>query len=260
MKTEIISITPSVAAILLEGNTYNRPLNSRTVQAYSETMRRGAWKLNGEAIKVASDGTLIDGQHRLSAIIKAGVNVDCLLITNLDANVFDTLDIGKRRGMSDVLSISGEQNATVLSGILRLLCLHQQSPTGFPMANAVPIDIQEKYLRENPDVRIYATKCGRVRHVCDGSIIGAFWYLFSQKSGEDAEDFFSRLIDGVNLSADSPIKLLRDRLLMNRAAKVSKLQRKTVAALIIKAWNSYRLGKPMKQLKWSDEESFPEII
>ncbi len=50
---------------------------------YANAMKSGEWKYNGESIKVCTDGSLLDGQHRLEACIESGVTFDTLLVTNL---------------------------------------------------------------------------------------------------------------------------------------------------------------------------------
>lgn len=260
MEAKVLKITPAVAASLLEGNTSNRRLSNNTVKAYADLMERGAWKLNGEAIKVAKNGLLLDGQHRLEAVIRSGASIECLVITNLENEIFDTLDQGKKRGMADVLSIQGELSTNVLASVLRALCCHEMNPNNPPLQSSIPIDIQEDYFLRNPDVRIYTTKCQRVKHILECSVGGSLWYLFSQRSQDEADTFFERIIDGVGLAVDSPIRILRERLMMNRASNTAKAPRKVLAALVVKAWNSYRLGKKIKQLHWREGEDFPQII
>lgn len=260
MEAKVLRITPQIAAELLEGNDSNRRLSEETVKAYAALMERGVWKLNGEAIKVAKNGILLDGQHRLSAVIRSGITIECLVVFGIDNQVFDTLDQGKKRGMSDVLSIKGEANVTALASILRLLCRLEMNPTNPTLSSTVPIDVMENYLIKHPDVRIYAAKCGRANNLGEKSIMGAFWFLFAQKNPELADSFFESIIDGVNLSSGNPVRILRDRLLVNKASNTSKIPTKVIAALIVKAWNAYRLGKDMKHLQWREEETFPQII
>lgn len=260
MEAKVLHITPTFAAELLEDNNANRPLSENVVRVYAAAMQRGAWKLNGEAIKIASNGELLDGQHRLAAIVRSGVSVDCLVITGLEVGVFDTLDLGKKRNMSDILSIQGEVSTNVLASILRMLCCIESNPANPPTSSSVPVDVQEKYLKKNPSLRFYVTRAQRVKHICEQSVIGSCWYLFSQRDAVAADEFFERIIDGVNLSTGNPIRILRDRLLMNRSSNTAKAPRKVLLALVIKAWNAYRLGREMRQLHWRETDDFPQII
>ena len=66
-------VTPEIAGWLQEMNTGNRPLNQEAVERFRGILRNGQWMNTGEAIVVASNGTLNDGQHRLIAIQSCGI-------------------------------------------------------------------------------------------------------------------------------------------------------------------------------------------
>ena len=65
-------ITPSIAKGLLESNTKNRGINELVVSRYANDILKGNWKEDtGEAIKISKMNIILDGQHRLCAIVKA---------------------------------------------------------------------------------------------------------------------------------------------------------------------------------------------
>ena len=66
---ENVTITPQVAQMMLEHNTHNRNLTESRAQAYARDMASGNWRYTGEGIKFGPDGTLLDGQTRLRAIV-----------------------------------------------------------------------------------------------------------------------------------------------------------------------------------------------
>ena len=51
-------ITPDKAKRYLSGNQNNRKLSTSIVNQYSESIKRGEWKLNGESIKFDNDGKI----------------------------------------------------------------------------------------------------------------------------------------------------------------------------------------------------------
>ena len=65
------TITPELAAEFLKKNKSNRPLSSKHVIALAGSIERGEWMFTGESIKFSESDTLLDGQHRLSAIVMA---------------------------------------------------------------------------------------------------------------------------------------------------------------------------------------------
>jgi len=111
MKIEIVDITPELAAEWLLKNTSNRPLRASTVAHYAGQMSRGKWQQTHQGICFDSHGNLIDGQHRLSAIVMAGVTVR-IMVTWLDTDVTAMgylVDHGAKRSVSDILQVDRRQ-------------------------------------------------------------------------------------------------------------------------------------------------------
>jgi hypothetical protein len=98
MKMELKTITPEWAAkTLAEKNTRNRPISRPHVEALANEIRRGAWQVNGDTIKLSPDGQLIDGQHRLAAVVKAGVSIQSFVVEGISFDVFHTIDTRLKR-------------------------------------------------------------------------------------------------------------------------------------------------------------------
>ena len=74
VRAEFVLVTPAMAAEWLKKNTdENRAVRPRVQEKYTAAMRRHQWQeCNGETIKFDRDGTMIDGQHRLRALMEAG--------------------------------------------------------------------------------------------------------------------------------------------------------------------------------------------
>ena len=107
MEAKIELITPQIAEQYLAKNSNNyRRLYKATVDQYASEMINGEWIFNGEAIKFNKSGKLVDGQHRLSAIVKSGCSVPMVVITDVNDDV-NTFDIGKTRSVSDIASANG---------------------------------------------------------------------------------------------------------------------------------------------------------
>ena len=111
MNIEMTTITPPMASIMLRNNTENRKLDSRHVQFLADQILSGKWQNNGQTIVIADDGTLMDGQHRLSAIIKANRPTQLGLCTGAPKSAMSTIDNGKLRSTTDILTMNGCANA-----------------------------------------------------------------------------------------------------------------------------------------------------
>lgn len=104
MRFEIIDVTPTLAGQLLNANTGNRRLRKDHVHDLAQRMRRGEWRLSPEAISFDVNGRLIDGQHRLNAIVDSGVTCRMLVVFDAPAESFAVIDQGIRRSIADVLT------------------------------------------------------------------------------------------------------------------------------------------------------------
>ena len=102
---EIETITPEIAQVWLEKNTNNRTIRQMVVDRYADEMCSGAWKLNAETIKFSRDGTLLDGQHRLWAVVESKVTIQSFVARGISADALQTIDsvyawIKRGRGMA----------------------------------------------------------------------------------------------------------------------------------------------------------------
>lgn len=105
IKTELVEMSPELATKLLANNPSNRNVSQGRVYQYATDMLLGTWSTTGQAISVCEDGHLLDGQHRLYAVIKSGVTVPMVLVTGLPAS--GEYDAGRPRSLRDRLVMSG---------------------------------------------------------------------------------------------------------------------------------------------------------
>lgn len=276
LTVQTVTITPEHAARLLTKNTNNRNIRRSLVERLKLSMERDEWDLNGEAIKIGTDGRILDGQHRLTACVESGSPFTTLLMTGLAPETQYTMDTGIARSLGNMLELKGEKNvnglASLIAGLIRtdkwnIKVGATQAGQGYPITIKEGLD----YLDLNPwvrDLERYAYSV-RTRTGLTSKIAGILAHTFSQIDHEDSAYFFDRLADGSNLDASSPILTLRNWLIKLRGGMeggASAGNRSHInllmAAYTIKAWNAFRDGVPLKQLKFrvggANPETFPE--
>lgn len=114
-------ITPELATEYLATNVGNqRNISTPALSRYTNSMEKGLWRVNGEAIKFDTNNMLCDGQHRLTACIKANIPFESLVIRGLDPKVFDSIDTGKVRSSGDILRMLGVRNYSSVSCAIRV--------------------------------------------------------------------------------------------------------------------------------------------
>jgi hypothetical protein len=78
----IVEMAPARAQVILEHcNERNRVCESRRIDMYAQEMTAGRWMFTGEAIKISREGMMLDGQHRLWALLEANRTLPLLVIT-----------------------------------------------------------------------------------------------------------------------------------------------------------------------------------
>lgn len=256
-------VTKAKAHDYLGRNTANRNLRQRVVDTYARDMTNGDWKWNGEAIKFSEDGTLLDGQHRLAAIVQSGASVRMLVVRGLPDDTQATMDAGAKRKFSDTLSLNGEANAAALAAICRSVTLWEAGRRDFTgqTSNAELQRTLDRY----PQLREAARLSNRINSHSrlPQSVFGLTWWLFNDIDEEDAEYFFERLASDEGHYKGEPIHALRNALSpISGLRSGGERSAKFLVAITIKAWNRYRDGKPCGLLRFrmggKSPEAFPE--
>lgn len=273
MKTQQVILTKEMAAEWLSKNDQNRTLNNQRVLAYTRQMNEGLWLEVGDTIRFEGNYEhLLDGQHRLSAFLKS--NLDTMLvnvITHLSNSAFKAMDVGVRRTTADILKIDGIQDANTVASIVYAIFAIQSGLSSFNSSGtirtnkasnkAIPAEVIA-FIEKTPSIGAVAAKANSLYKnfmAIGKSEYGAFYFLFSQKDQQLADDFFEQLVTGLNLNENSPIYHLRKKLEQNKMSGV-KMVGKMRQAIIITAWNAYRKGAEMKNLRFYYASEMPKII
>lgn len=248
LNVQAVQLTPKMANKLLASNTHNRKVVQAKVNLWAEAMKRGEWRMNGEAIKIAADGTILDGQHRLYAVVQSGVTIPILIITGLPKQSQETMDTGKSRSLSDVFTLRGEKNAVTLASVVAGLVRYERwgvqaafvTSNNWPVTNGQAI----QWLESHPEVResVNAIKgIGKHANIPE-KVAGILHYRFTHISQEDGEDFFDKLDTGASMEQGHPILALRKQLKIVHDDPTQGYNPRRIGGLILKAWNKYRDG------------------
>lgn len=105
-KAEAQTVTPEMAAQILDAsNRGNRKLRPGVVSKYAAMMKNGDWKLSPEPIVLSATNRLLNGQHRLSAVVQSGQPCNFFVIRGVADETFSVLDRGAGRNVADALGI-----------------------------------------------------------------------------------------------------------------------------------------------------------
>jgi hypothetical protein len=225
-------------------------------------MQRGEWELNGETIKIADDGTLLDGQHRLEAVLHSGATIESVVVRGLPMIAQDTIDTGRRRRLADVLSLEGYPDANALAAALNVLHRYRNNQRIDYSRSTAPTAQQALALLAANEGLMESVRVARKVTKQIGGSIGVFAALhheFGRVDRAAADDFFMRLDDGVSLSRSDPVRHLRNYVIRPRNDRDFAHQPFYIAALTIKAFNLRRTGCGVAVLSFNVAEGFPAL-
>jgi hypothetical protein len=251
--TSIMNVTPDQAASwLAENNVHNRTLRESRVAQYARDMEADHWQFNGDPIRFAIDGTLLDGQHRLSAIMRSGATVPMVVIWGLSNQAQETMDIGAARSMADALSLRGEQAAKYLAAIARKMVQFDRGVSSDGGGGAPTFAEMHVYIGANPEIRRaveVAQRAQGARLPAPPSSIGSAYFACARRDVPDAETFFiTQLVECIGLrEGDAARALLRRFQNENLAGR--QMHPDDVFRYSIQAWNHFRAGNSITKLQ-----------
>jgi hypothetical protein len=260
-----MTVTPDLARDWTVLNTRNRPVRYTKVAQYARDMSAGKWLLNGETIKISTDGTILDGQHRLYACMQADVPFETIVIRGLPLEAQDTIDTGMARKFADQLTLRGEVNTALLGAVarwsfkwLRGVRMNGGADTD-PTHNEMSALIEaEPRIREACTFAVNAR--GRFKSV-NGSVWGMAWLLFHGSDHLAADVFLEKVLSGEDIGSGHPALAFRNRIWNAREAGERLTPHQQLAYLII-AWNAFKDDRPLKMLKFTNgkltPKNFPE--
>lgn len=262
IRARLVTITPQLAEKWLSKNTHNRNVVNSRVNQYAADMRRGEWRVNGETIKLAVDGTILDGQHRLMAVLEAGIEIQSLVISGLEAQAQETMDQGRARTLSDVFKLRGEKYWGPLATATRMLAIYELYGQLLQPPYEPTPSIQQagRSLDRNPELRSsVAFVFGLRRSWMPSSHLGALHFLLASVDADAADDFVTKLSTGEDLQRGHAIYALREQLMQVHMERTPLGQRMQLA-LIVKAWNAYLAGDHVARLRWTPGGPQPEVF
>jgi hypothetical protein len=252
-------IDPATAAEMLKLLISNRRLVVNHVAFLAREMREGRWRINGDTIRF-SPKRLLDGQHRLHAVIQSGVTITALVVEEIEDSAYDSIDTGRMRGAGDILSTNFGTQPFMMAAAARFIWYYDHSfslDSSFRISNHEIVETVQK----NPFLRFVCDYLASQKTM-RASPIAAALTLIERKSGQEMAMFFGqKLAMGTDLKADDPIRFFRDKWMLASSHRSSRGERTVWIAILIKTFNSWSAHKKANACeRWAFTEPFPEVI
>ena len=267
--SSIKKITPAIAKQMLEMNKGNfRPIDVSRVKRYASDMVSGKWLFNGEAIKT-NGVMLLDGQHRLEAIVMSGITVETLVVEGLDTSSAISMDKGASRTVASWLKHEGIANAVCVGAIARHALVYEkglwshQAVGSYATTDAETIE----YVQSNHDRIQSALSVARpAKRFVNISILATIMLKAAAERQSDECDlcmwFCTKLADGDQINSLQAVFHLRNKLMTTSlAGKMSPYMQRGLATL---AWNKTAMNETCRVLQFringDNPSHVPDVI
>jgi hypothetical protein len=267
----IETVTPTQAAKWLENRFEGqRHVRQPHVQRLASMIQKGDWRLTSDALTLIK-GKLGNGQHRCEAIVLAGVPCEALVLRTTDEKLFDVLDSGITRSVSDVLAQHGTSFSSTISTAARTVIAYNRglitsmkiggprNRPNSPIQDTITRQDVIEYCDINQEKLIAHARLAHKLYAEAGiltpSMAVAFLQIASPKGVQKAQDFIRTVFTGDSKNAAFDV---REYLIRNKLGK-RKFQSAYIFGLLIKAFRAYLKDERPQRYKIQTNEDFPTI-
>lgn len=254
-------LTADDAKLMLMDNPVNRRLSQPAIKRFAREMLEDRWGNNPQPIMISPTGRLIDGQHRLHALILAdeqhpGIAVTMTVVRDVPETVFDVVDQGQPRSAAQTLAtIHGIPNSTTIAAAAQLVIRYERFPNQiWAPGNASPKSEVIVFVLKFQDELALLDHTHRYRQArLVAATAQALQWLIIRHSrcSEKWEDFIEGVTEGAGLSVGDPRLTLRNRIAGTSESWGNGQGR---LGIYIKAWNGFAEDREVKLLRFSRGE------
>ena len=253
------NIGPKLASAYLAKNGPNRKVIAGRVAEYSQSIVLGQFKLTHQGIAFDMQGRLIDGQHRLEAVVKTGKPIVCFVFRWKVPCDMSAIDDGKARTIKDVGTIEGDSlNTTHVAVARKFLNKGNASWTnGMQKGRWTRREVLDTLAEHREAIDWAISKCGHDKGVGNANFVTVIAMAWYTRDRERLAECVEVVRSGVCVSDQNQAAVkIRDYLMSGPAIAGGKAQaslfRKCQSAVL--AFLEYR---QLKKLVETDGIVFP---
>lgn len=231
-----VHIGPALAEQLLktyhDGDDDYRKYLLKHGESIQRDMANDRWVFNGDTIVLGKPDEnnitkLLDGQHRLTGVVKSGRTLVFLVVIGVDeATAYDTINSGVVRKLEDSFRRRKFTNVTLRSALVRIL---QRFESGASLSSTEKLtyaelnDVHDKY-RKGIDRAIQLSTGMTYKIDIPSSLVAFSWWVFMQVDEEVAHKFMTELAEGEGIFKGYPTYTLRARLVNELKSDLNRHQ------------------------------------
>jgi hypothetical protein len=168
MNPQVQTITPEMAKVYLKKNTDNRNKRGWWVSGLAGMIKRGEWIPTHQGVAFSKSGNLIDGQHRLEAIVEANMPVEMIVTTGVRDDAYKVLDNGIKRTLADLTGIT-PKTSELCRVIARLVYNHANTSAEqcLEIYNTGAGEVSDNLIEYcGKNIKVYSSAMVRTAAVC----------------------------------------------------------------------------------------------
>lgn len=202
--TATILLRPVMAETLKGRMHNNRNLKPLPLTRMVHYIKDAKWQLTHQGLAVCEDGTFVDGQHRVEAVIKTGVPVLIKITFGLTREAVRHLDLGTKRTETDAVRMDGVEYAGQIVPEFRIMMYAFGITGGLNVDDTVAVvkDLEQYVHRYTAAIQGHSAK---------NAAIGAALFLaqFGENKGRRYVDMLEGFFTGANLEVNNPLLAAR---------------------------------------------------
>ena len=246
----VMLVTPALADQWLKSNTRNRTLDHLAIKRLAELIQSGGWRTTHQGIAIGADGTLYDGQHRLHAIVAAGISVMIAVTTGLVVDDLPAIDSNVGKGIrtpADIMKMT--RGVTLTRRAVAALSCAAILVNSDSTAQRVVYEMLDKSDTVHGEAMraLYPILVGSTIRIASAGVFGPLIVIWASNP-TGAVEFAGMIQSGENLPAYHPALTLRNYL-FSRVAMHGSVSRLDTALRVFAAFDAYVRGDDLKQLK-----------
>lgn len=260
-----LTITPEIAASMLDSNTENRTISWRKVNDYAREMRKGNWRYNpADSICFDTSVVLRNGQHRLLAVMDSETAQEFSVATGVNPDVQDVMDSGMKRTTAHQLGLSGYDDSKHLASMGRVYLMWMAGTVTNNLRPPMTPDIRRWVEESEADALKFAISRGKQTSKLfplRSGVVSAAAFSAYTRDPAAADLFFTALNEGVGLDKGHPVLTLRSYLIRHGQMKTRFLPHHQLW-LVVSTWNTWRQGRTLVKIMSPSEwvgENFPRM-
>lgn len=243
-KVKMMTVSPEMARDWLRFNTGNREIQKNHIAMIKRDILNSNWMMNAQPICFTENPQapdmgraprLLNGQHRLHAIIEANTAIDVPIATGIPDQAFATFDTHAKR---TVRRAGNRVDDRVLAAAAKLQWKQDNSLPLTGSGNSPSATEILNTLTEHPDLALGFSRSRRsgMKELGSAGVMTYFIYRVQRDHKVWGAEFLDGIEYGANLERGNPILNLRN---LARGRRKSLSRRETLT-LLIEHWDVYK--------------------